>query len=190
MTLLSPAREYGDCCSTQQRADEAHAAIQIMAYGDEEKAKPVFLQLIPSLYRHKPQYTSKASRPQEYEWLSGRRCPFDLSELETLVVGAVSAAQILLPLVSEHLMRLEFCLPFDNHTAWTEYGKFAAHGIHILVSYSSRKPSRSSNYSACIAISWFDLSYTPIKLVTGCHSNASDKDHLYQIKNVYLVQYI
>ncbi|KAJ4496514.1 hypothetical protein C8R41DRAFT_918578 [Lentinula lateritia] len=55
LTLLSPAREY------------AHAAIQTMAYGDEEKAKPVFLQLIPSLYRHEPQYTSKASRPQEYE---------------------------------------------------------------------------------------------------------------------------
>ncbi|KAH7873684.1 uncharacterized protein C8R40DRAFT_1172480 [Lentinula edodes] len=121
LTLPPPGRGLGDCPSTRQRADEAHAAIQAMAHGEEEKAKLAFLQLIPSSYRHEPQYTGKAPRAEEYEWLSGRRCPFDLSELETLVLGAVSTAQILLPSISEHLTRLEFCLPFDNRCAWTEY---------------------------------------------------------------------
>ncbi|KAJ3889188.1 hypothetical protein GG344DRAFT_79034 [Lentinula edodes] len=121
LTLPPPAREFGDRSSTRQRADEAHAAIQTMAHVEEEKAKLAFLQLIPSSYRHEPQYTGKAPRTQEYEWLSGRRCPFDLSELETLVLGAVSTAQILLPSISERLTRLEFCLPFDNRCSWTEY---------------------------------------------------------------------
>ncbi|KAH7875042.1 uncharacterized protein C8R40DRAFT_1170672 [Lentinula edodes] len=123
LTLPRPARELNDHSSPQQRADGVHAAISAMTHTEEEKAKVVSLQLIPLSHRHDPRYTGKAAHAQEYEWLDRYKCPFDLSELETLVVGAASAAQILFPSISESLTRLELCLPFDNRTAWTEYGK-------------------------------------------------------------------
>ncbi|KAJ3886795.1 hypothetical protein GG344DRAFT_81352 [Lentinula edodes] len=180
LTLPLPTRELDDHSSSQQRANSAHAAIRAMTHGEEEKAKLVSLQLVPSSYRHDPLYTGKAPHAQEYGWLDGRKCPFDLSELKTLVVGAASAAQILLPSISEHLTRLEFCLPFDNRSAWTEYGNVCFPGINLSVlTIISRKSSRSSDDSTCLAVSWSDLSYTPVELVTGCHSNTSNKEHLH-----------
>ncbi|KAJ3916247.1 hypothetical protein F5877DRAFT_81072 [Lentinula edodes] len=121
LTLPPPAREVNDHSSHQQRANGAHAAIHAMTRVEEERPKVVFLQLVPLSHRHDPKYTGKAAYAQEYEWLDRHKCPFDLSELATLVVGAASAAQILFPSISEHLTRLELCLPFDNRTAWTEY---------------------------------------------------------------------
>ncbi|KAJ4494806.1 hypothetical protein C8J55DRAFT_554430 [Lentinula edodes] len=121
LTFPPPARAIDDRSSSQERAEEAHTAINAMTLVEEEKAKLTFLQLIPTSYRQDPQYTGSAPYAQEYEWLKACMCPFDLCELETLVIGSASATQILLPSVSKHLTRLEFCLPFDNRSAWTGY---------------------------------------------------------------------
>ncbi|KAJ3901943.1 hypothetical protein F5879DRAFT_924227 [Lentinula edodes] len=121
LTFPPPARAIDVRSSSHEHAVEARTAIDVMAHIGEEKAKLAFLQLILTSYRRDPQYTGDAPHAQEYEWLNASVCPFDLSELETLVVGSASAAQILLPSISKYLTRLEFCLPFDNRSAWTEY---------------------------------------------------------------------
>ncbi|KAJ4467611.1 hypothetical protein C8R41DRAFT_925698 [Lentinula lateritia] len=121
LTFPPPARAIDDRSSSPERAVEAHTVIDTMTPVGEEKARLAFLQLIPTSHRDDPQYTGNAPHAQEYEWLKVCICPFDLSGLETLVVGSASAAQILLPSISKHLTRLEFCLPFDGCSAWTEY---------------------------------------------------------------------
>ncbi|KAJ4473381.1 hypothetical protein C8J55DRAFT_562894 [Lentinula edodes] len=125
LTLPSPARILDENLSLEQRAEEANAAFQMLPRGAEDRVKLAFMQLIPNSYRHDPQCAHnpamKTPHTWEYEWLDLRICPFDLHELATLVIGSARAAEILLPRVSEHLTRLQFCLPFDNYSSWKHY---------------------------------------------------------------------
>ncbi|KAH7873983.1 MAG: hypothetical protein NXY57DRAFT_962667 [Lentinula lateritia] len=125
LTLPSPARILDENLTPEQRAEEANAAFQTLPHGTEDKVKLSFMQLIPTSYRHDPQYTHnpamKTPHTWMYGWLDPEICPFDLHELATLVIGSARAAEVLLPRISEHLTRLQFCLPFDNRSSWKHY---------------------------------------------------------------------
>ncbi|KAJ3804481.1 hypothetical protein F5876DRAFT_70597 [Lentinula aff. lateritia] len=84
-----------------------------------------FLQLVSTEDRDNPQIRTVASRmpfkASEYSWLEEPTCPFDVRTLRVLVIGSPAATQIILPLVSHSLCRLEVCQAFDQLSSWTQY---------------------------------------------------------------------
>ncbi|KAJ3855441.1 hypothetical protein EV368DRAFT_79657 [Lentinula lateritia] len=95
-----------------------------------------FLQLVSTEDRDNPQIRTVASRmpfkASEYSWLEEPTCPFDVRTLRVLVIGSPAATQIILPLVSHSLCRLEVCQAFDQLSSWTQYAKYQASPIQLL----------------------------------------------------------
>ncbi|KAJ3806465.1 hypothetical protein F5876DRAFT_80661 [Lentinula aff. lateritia] len=117
----------------QNHADDADDAFRQLALelpNVEDRPQLQFLQLVPSSERESPQVSttacSKGPRDSEYRWLEDHNCPFDLHALRVLVVGCPAAAQIILPIVSHSLLRLEFCQAFDPRSSWTQFGRLTS----------------------------------------------------------------
>ncbi|KAJ4501296.1 hypothetical protein C8R41DRAFT_913291 [Lentinula lateritia] len=104
----------------QNHADDADNAFRQLALelpNVEDRLQLQFLQLGP--------------RDSEYRWLEDHNCPFDLHALRVLVVGCPAAAQIILPIVSHSLLRLEFCQAFDPRSSWTQFEHFQTAPIQL-----------------------------------------------------------
>ncbi|KAJ3810201.1 hypothetical protein F5876DRAFT_76998 [Lentinula aff. lateritia] len=116
-------------------ADEAFHQLALQLPNVEDRPQPQFLQLVPASERQSPQLSTtactKGPRESEYKWLEECNYPFDLSALRVLVVGSPAAAQIILPIASNSLCRLELCQAFDPHSSWTQYEELQAAPIQL-----------------------------------------------------------
>ncbi|KAJ4484247.1 hypothetical protein C8J55DRAFT_488184 [Lentinula edodes] len=133
---LPPADRSG--YSRQKHADDAYDAFRQMALdlpNIEDRPQLQFLQLVSASERDSPEVAStactKGPQKSEYKWLEEPNCPFNLHALRVLVVGCPSAAQIVLPIVSHSLCKLELCQAFDPRSSWTQYEHFLASPIQL-----------------------------------------------------------
>ncbi|KAH7874276.1 uncharacterized protein C8R40DRAFT_1171810 [Lentinula edodes] len=134
---LPPAAKPGGG-SRQSHVDDAYNAFRQLAHElprIEGRPQLQYLQLVSAEGRDSPQLstTACAKGPQEmeYKWLEETHCPFDLHGLRVLVVGCPFAAQIVLPIVSTSLCRLELCQAFDTRLSWSHYEDFRASPIQL-----------------------------------------------------------
>ncbi|KAJ3849817.1 hypothetical protein EV368DRAFT_67120 [Lentinula lateritia] len=126
----SEAPHISDGGSHQKHADDADEAFRQLALqlpNVDDWPQPQFLQLVPL----STTACTKGPRESEYKWLEECNCPFDLSALRVLVVGSPAAAQIILPIASNSLYRLELCQAFDPRSSWTQYEDLQAAPIQL-----------------------------------------------------------
>ncbi|KAJ4497389.1 hypothetical protein C8R41DRAFT_865464 [Lentinula lateritia] len=136
--LSLPPTDKSACGSRQKHADDAYHAFRQLALdlpNIEDRPQLQFLQLVSASGRDSPQVAStacaKGPQESEYKWLEEPNCPFNLHALRVLVVGCPSAAQIVLPIASHSLCKLELCQAFDPRLSWTQYEHFLASPIQL-----------------------------------------------------------